>query len=133
MYCVLHFAVTTIRHQNNVCVDCNTPDPEWVSINLGVLMCIECSGIHRSLGVHVSKVRSLTLDAWENELLEVIAGVGNTIFNAIWEGGSEGAGGPSKPMPTATRDEKVLCNFRLVVGVRGCIPIQCVGRDFCLV
>lgn len=39
-------------------------DPEWASINLGVLMCIECSGIHRNLGSHISKVRSLDLDDW---------------------------------------------------------------------
>lgn len=39
-------------------------DPEWASLNLGVLMCIECSGIHRNLGSHISKVRSLGLDDW---------------------------------------------------------------------
>lgn len=49
---------------NNFCVDCNAPNPEWASLNLGVLMCIECSGIHRNLGSHISKVRSLTLDEW---------------------------------------------------------------------
>lgn len=42
---------------NGCCVDCGSPDPEWASLNLGVLLCIECSGIHRRLGVHVSKVR----------------------------------------------------------------------------
>lgn len=47
-------------------------DPDWASINLGTLLCIECSGIHRSLGVHVSKVRSVTLDKWESESIEVL-------------------------------------------------------------
>ena len=42
---------------NGCCVDCGSPDPEWASLNLGVLLCIECSGIHRRLGVHVSKVK----------------------------------------------------------------------------
>ena len=46
-------------------------DPEWASINLGVLVCIECSGIHRSMGVHISKVRSFTLDKWEPDLVKV--------------------------------------------------------------
>uniref|UniRef100_A0A8C8ZGU4 Arf-GAP with coiled-coil, ANK repeat and PH domain-containing protein n=1 Tax=Prolemur simus TaxID=1328070 RepID=A0A8C8ZGU4_PROSS len=59
---------------NSQCGDCGQPDPRWASINLGVLLCIECSGIHRSLGVHCSKVRSLTLDSWEPELLKVLVG-----------------------------------------------------------
>lgn len=49
---------------NANCVDCDASAPEWASLNLGVLMCIECSGIHRNLGSHISKVRSLGLDDW---------------------------------------------------------------------
>ena len=60
-------------------------DPTWASINIGVLLCIECSGIHRSLGVHISKVRSVTLDAWEPEVLRVMTKIGNTIANSILE------------------------------------------------
>ncbi|KAH1165577.1 hypothetical protein KIL84_023136 [Mauremys mutica] len=56
---------------NIACCDCGLADPRWASINLGITLCIECSGIHRSLGVHFSKVRSLTLDTWEPELLKV--------------------------------------------------------------
>uniref|UniRef100_A0A8C2AMG5 Arf-GAP with coiled-coil, ANK repeat and PH domain-containing protein n=1 Tax=Cyprinus carpio TaxID=7962 RepID=A0A8C2AMG5_CYPCA len=56
---------------NEICCDCGQADPRWASINLGILLCIECSGIHRSLGVHCSKVRSLTLDTWEPELMKV--------------------------------------------------------------
>uniref|UniRef100_A0A8D0HKL4 Arf-GAP with coiled-coil, ANK repeat and PH domain-containing protein n=1 Tax=Sphenodon punctatus TaxID=8508 RepID=A0A8D0HKL4_SPHPU len=57
---------------NTVCCDCGLADPRWASINLGITLCIECSGIHRSLGVHFSKVRSLTLDTWEPELLKLM-------------------------------------------------------------
>jgi hypothetical protein len=46
-------------------------EPEWASTNLGIIVCIECSGIHRSLGVHVSRVRALVLDKWETEVIEV--------------------------------------------------------------
>ncbi|XP_022253857.1 arf-GAP with coiled-coil, ANK repeat and PH domain-containing protein 2-like isoform X2 [Limulus polyphemus] len=70
---------------NDLCCDCRSPDPHWASINLGITLCIECSGIHRSLGVHMSKVRSITLDVWEPELLKVMGELGNTFVNSIYE------------------------------------------------
>lgn len=56
---------------NDKCADCSSKKPKWASINLGIMLCIECSGIHRSLGVHISKVRSVTLDDWDAELQKV--------------------------------------------------------------
>ena len=58
---------------NRLCADCGSPDPDWASLNLGILICIECSGVHRQLGVHISKVRSCTLDVkvWEPQVMEV--------------------------------------------------------------
>uniref|UniRef100_A0A8C4JQQ8 ASAP1 protein n=1 Tax=Dromaius novaehollandiae TaxID=8790 RepID=A0A8C4JQQ8_DRONO len=47
---------------NRECCDCSAPDPTWLSINLGILICIECSGIHREMGVHLSRIQSLSLD-----------------------------------------------------------------------
>ncbi|XP_039618724.1 BAR_ACAPs and ArfGap_ACAP domain-containing protein isoform X3 [Polypterus senegalus] len=70
---------------NHLCCDCGQPEPRWASINLGITLCIECSGIHRSLGVHLSKVRSVTLDSWEPTQLKLLCVLGNDIINSIYE------------------------------------------------
>uniref|UniRef100_A0A3B3ZK74 Arf-GAP with coiled-coil, ANK repeat and PH domain-containing protein n=1 Tax=Periophthalmus magnuspinnatus TaxID=409849 RepID=A0A3B3ZK74_9GOBI len=70
---------------NRQCCDCGEAGPEWASINLGITLCIVCSGIHRSLGVHFSKVRSLTLDSWEPELIKLMCELGNSVINRIYE------------------------------------------------
>jgi len=70
---------------NDRCADCGSNNPEWCSINLGVFICIECSGIHRNLGSHISKVRSVTLDVWEEEHIRAVSDIGNVRANAEWE------------------------------------------------
>ena len=72
---------------NQVCADCDAPDPNWASINLGITLCTQCVGIHRSLGTHISKTRSLSLDVrvWEPEVVKVMAELGNAISNKIYE------------------------------------------------
>lgn len=72
---------------NDHCAECGAPDPEWASLNLGILVCIECSGIHRNLGVHISKVRSINLDVkvWEPTVLDLFQALGNTYCNSVWE------------------------------------------------
>ena len=49
----------------SVCFDCLTPDPDWASVNHGTLVCLRCAGRHRALGVHISTIKSLNMDAWE--------------------------------------------------------------------
>lgn len=71
--------------ENALCADCQRRAPSWASSNLGVFICIECSGIHRSLGSHISFVRSCTLDTWTREQAEHMAAVGNSAANAYWE------------------------------------------------
>jgi stromal membrane-associated protein len=70
---------------NNVCADCQVRPAKWASTNLGIFLCIECSGAHRSLGTHISFVRSCTLDTWSPEQVRVMACVGNRRANAYWE------------------------------------------------
>ncbi|XP_008407371.1 arf-GAP with SH3 domain, ANK repeat and PH domain-containing protein 2 isoform X1 [Poecilia reticulata] len=70
---------------NNYCCDCGAPDPGWVSTNLGILTCIECSGIHREMGVHVSRIKSLSLDSLGTSDLLLARNVGNSGFNDILE------------------------------------------------
>ncbi|XP_013855270.1 arf-GAP with coiled-coil, ANK repeat and PH domain-containing protein 2 isoform X5 [Austrofundulus limnaeus] len=89
---------------NSCCCDCGQPDPRWASINLGITLCIQCSGIHRSLGVHFSKVRSLTLDTWEPELLKLMCELGNQVINQIYEARREELGA-RKPQPGDPRHE----------------------------
>ncbi|KAL7044024.1 hypothetical protein ACKWTF_001746 [Chironomus riparius] len=86
-----------IRNQvsgNGFCVDCDGPSPEWASLNLGVLICIECSGIHRNMGSHISKVRSLTLDEWPPSHLAVMLSIGNSLSNSVWEANTRGQAKP---------------------------------------
>ncbi|KAM8975539.1 arf-GAP with GTPase, ANK repeat and PH domain-containing protein 2 [Pelodytes ibericus] len=98
-------AIQAIRNAkgNSFCVDCAAPNPTWASLNLGALICIECSGIHRNLGTHLSRVRSLDLDDWPLELTLVLASIGNETANSIWEMSTQGR---TKPHPDATREER---------------------------
>ncbi|XP_066028453.1 arf-GAP with coiled-coil, ANK repeat and PH domain-containing protein 2 isoform X4 [Pocillopora verrucosa] len=89
---------------NDKCADCSSTDPTWASTNMGIVLCIECSGIHRSLGVHVSKVRSLTLDAWEPEQVKLMTELGNELVNGILE--AKVNSHTKKPTPQSSRGER---------------------------
>ncbi|XP_064925262.1 arf-GAP with GTPase, ANK repeat and PH domain-containing protein 1 isoform X10 [Columba livia] len=98
-------ALQSIRNirGNSHCVDCEAQNPDWASLNLGALICIECSGIHRNLGTHLSRVRSLDLDDWPIELIKVMSSIGNELANSVWEESSQGH---MKPSADSTREEK---------------------------
>ncbi|XP_027523888.1 arf-GAP with GTPase, ANK repeat and PH domain-containing protein 1 isoform X7 [Corapipo altera] len=100
-------ALQSIRNirGNSHCVDCEAQNPDWASLNLGALICIECSGIHRNLGTHLSRVRSLDLDDWPIELIKVMSAIGNELANSVWEENSQGH---MKPSSDSSREEKEL-------------------------
>ena len=73
------------RPENRYCADCKRPSPTWASLNLGVFVCIKCSGCHREIGVHITKIKSVELDLWPSKSLTDFAKINNDIANAYWE------------------------------------------------
>lgn len=71
---------------NKSCADCKrNKHPRWASWNLGIFVCIRCSGIHRGMGTHISRVKSVDLDAWTDEQLQSVLRWGNSRANKYWE------------------------------------------------
>jgi Arf-GAP/coiled-coil/ANK repeat/PH domain-containing protein len=82
---------------NEVCADCGKSKPKWASVTLGVTLCIDCSGVHRSLGVDISQVKSLTLDTLKPEWIDKLKNIGNATVNELYE---------HKPLPGFSKDFK---------------------------
>ncbi|XP_072318532.1 stromal membrane-associated protein 1 [Eucyclogobius newberryi] len=73
------------EEDNKYCADCEAKGPRWASWNLGVFICIRCAGIHRNLGVHISRVKSVNLDQWTSEQIQSIQDMGNTRARRVYE------------------------------------------------
>lgn len=105
---------------NKYCVDCDAKGPRWASWNLGVFLCIRCAGIHRNLGVHISRVKSVNLDSWTPE--QVVSnrgrerGVGIGGKKHVTRYGTGGGNVGTHPCPCA-----VLCALPLPNG--GVLPL----------
>ncbi|KAL6991975.1 ADP-ribosylation factor GTPase-activating protein agd12 [Sarracenia purpurea var. burkii] len=94
-----------LQSDNRVCADCGAPDPKWASANIGVFICLKCCGVHRSLGTHISKVLSVTLDEWSDDEIDSMIEVGgNASANSIYEAFIPE--GYSKPSPDSSHEER---------------------------
>jgi ADP-ribosylation factor GTPase-activating protein 1 len=79
----IHFHIAKILNTtkgNTNCVDCNQSNPIWTSLNFGTFVCLECAGFHRSLGVHITTVRSINLDTWNEKQVKYLEMGGNESF-----------------------------------------------------
>jgi len=83
--CQILLASLLKEEDNKYCVDCDSKGPRWASWNIGVFLCIRCAGIHRNLGVHISKVRSVNLDSWTPAQISSMQCMGNSRGRAVYE------------------------------------------------
>eukprot|EP00009_Paramoeba_aestuarina_P005292 CAMPEP_0201517988 /NCGR_PEP_ID=MMETSP0161_2-20130828/8943_1 /ASSEMBLY_ACC=CAM_ASM_000251 /TAXON_ID=180227 /ORGANISM="Neoparamoeba aestuarina, Strain SoJaBio B1-5/56/2" /LENGTH=631 /DNA_ID=CAMNT_0047915631 /DNA_START=265 /DNA_END=2160 /DNA_ORIENTATION=+ len=97
---------------NNICADCGENDPRWASINLGIFICITCSGVHRSMGVHISKVRSVDMDKWSEDCVNFMCSWGNTRFNTLWEKHLGDHKKPTKDANPNVKKEFILAKYQ---------------------
>ncbi|KPA85282.1 hypothetical protein ABB37_01624 [Leptomonas pyrrhocoris] len=79
------FDVLLARPENKECFDCGAKQPRWASTNLGIFFCLRCAGIHRSMGTHISKVKSTNMDAWGESMIQVMEHIGNSRARLLYE------------------------------------------------
>lgn len=79
------FDILLQQRGNDRCADCQAKCPLWASLDFGILICMNCSGGHRSLGRLITRVRSVKIDSWTQDEIEILAAIGNSTANAYWE------------------------------------------------
>ncbi|KAH9389845.1 hypothetical protein TYRP_007392 [Tyrophagus putrescentiae] len=70
---------------NQFCADCHEEDPEWASYTIGVFLCTQCASIHRKIGIHISRIKSLKLDNWDQSHVATMEANGNALINDYFE------------------------------------------------
>lgn len=90
-------------NENKECADCNSKTPRWASTTFGTFVCLRCSGKHRQLQVHITKVKSVNLDKWLPEMVELYKHLNNAFINSYWE--ARLPNNFQKPGPNASASE----------------------------
>ncbi|KAI0267403.1 putative GTPase activating protein for Arf-domain-containing protein [Gloeopeniophorella convolvens] len=91
---------------NELCADCKSRHPRWASHNLGIFICVNCASIHRKIGTHITKVKSLTMDVWSKEQVEMMRQTGNIKSNQLYNP-DEVRNPPPTNMVDAERDSEL--------------------------
>jgi len=93
---------------NNNCADCSASNPGWTSWNLGIFLCMRCASLHRKLGTHISKVKSLSMDTWQAEQVDAMKSMGNTASNKVYNPRNVRASLPLDPDEIDTAMEQFI-------------------------
>jgi len=105
--------VKEVMHENPLCADCGHSSPDWVSLNLGILICAECAFIHHSLGAHISVPKCLVTssECWTDSTFKILKDVGNNKANSIWEYLASPRTKPSATSPHEIKEQWIYAKY----------------------
>jgi len=97
--------------ENSICAECKITSSEWASTNLGLFICMDCAGVHRGLGTHITKIKSCTMDTWTPKEVAFMESIGNAKANSYWEARLPYGGGISPTVNSRQRAEFIRSKY----------------------